>query len=855
MSLQVAIARREKEIETTKALLHRREGELAALEEELLERTENMERLKMRLGSTREEVQSRTQKLRQLKAHLEHRDLAHVPSEAKTEEVAPTVEGGLDLLMTHVSRLQATVHDDRVVDDLMQSGRLGQVQVFNASLGEACAFRITSTYRFGQLLADACNYWDADIRSSTLRDVDNALWPSDGIIQEELGKLDTVPRIQLVSALGAGAMRSVAPSSSTSRDSGGDGAAHHHHHRHHHHGADDDDDQDGNEDRAHVARSLHRRPPDVMSLAAKMSTFFHEARYTAEKRYTELGERPKDDPEKRRDHLAGLCWHAVLYIVFIGVIMQSMLNRRDIQTRFDVEQSLMNAVVRAKFPSDNPFVETDFNGMRTPDEFWRWLEGPLFSTLYPMGTGLGLDPSGGGLILQSSRLLGGVHLQQYRNDVKSCIVSPAFRPMGAECFAGYSIDKQDRRYYAPQPGVAGFDHVAGNDLNTYTRLSTLAFYDRGSFALDLSADPERARLTLFNLRNSSWVDLQTRGITITFNLFNLNYNSFVVCDFLLQFNSAGTMDNEVEISITPLSEYDYGEGNDYLFLVFADAFITIWVWYTLYRNVLEMVLYGVAAFFGTLWNILDMLLFAAVNGLIVMRLVFELAIVADFDVLLPHYVQLRSIIDFSDNIFNLSSVVALLAVMQMFKFLQTNEKVSRIWQTLYYSGPTLGAYLFVFVLMLMAFVLLSLFTFGTDVSAFSGPVSAFSELMAMLSGNFDYQELRRMNIAMAVMFFLLFVFIVMFVLVNVVVAILNDSYSEASRVTQHAEQQDFWYEFLLAPRFCVVPAFMRKEKDKRVKYVPGKHNKRQKAAEAAKKKARRSGQLPMDDGDEREDLL
>ena len=145
--------------------------------------------------------------------------------------------------------------------------------------------------------------------------------------------------------------------------------------------------------------------------------------------------------------------------------------RRRVVTSYDAKHSLDAALLDATYAGDNftsapSFV--NFRTMRTTDEFWGWLEGPMLEVIHPQldASSRALDVEDQQYVLGSNRIMGGVRLRQYRtgSDVSTggCVCSsvplvggttvsqvPIVKERG--CYSDYSMDRQ-RVYVASLEG-------------------------------------------------------------------------------------------------------------------------------------------------------------------------------------------------------------------------------------------------------------------------------------------------------------------------------------------------------------------------------------------------------------------
>ena len=87
--------------------------------------------------------------------------------------------------------------------------------------------------------------------------------------------------------------------------------------------------------------------------------------------------------------------------------------------------------------------------------------------------------------------------------------------------------------------------------------------------------------------------------------------------------------------------------------------------------------------------------------------------------MLPHYVKLSNIFSLYTSINNLTILILAMSILNIFKFLQGNKKISKIWQALDRAKGILGAYVFLFLVVIGSSVLIAHFEFGYELAEFS----------------------------------------------------------------------------------------------------------------------------------------
>lgn len=328
---------------------------------------------------------------------------------------------------------------------------------------------------------------------------------------------------------------------------------------------------------------------------------------------------------------------------------------------------------------------------------------------------------------------------------------------------------------------------------------------------------------------------------------------------LVEFDPAGGLHTFQDIDIMTLSMYNSEADNNFMTLVACDAFALLYSVFTVYTASTEGMVFGVKAFLGTLWNLLDVGNCIFIITLTVLRALYDSVMVVQLDPQVPHYVQVSHIVDMFHSITTLYAVVAMVAVFSTLKFLRANASISRVYQTLAVASGHLGAYFFIFGVTLLAFVLAAYFLFGAELSQFSTPTGAMEEVVFMLTGRMQYEDMRRVDSVVAPVvrppaawplppprlrpasplaapqYFVIFVFTVFFVMVNFFLAIINDAYYTVNNTIEWPREA-YWAALLSSPFSLLNREGVRVDLKKQLA-------KQKKAEEKARKEARKRAKL------------
>ncbi|KAJ8962227.1 hypothetical protein NQ318_018199 [Aromia moschata] len=127
---------------------------------------------------------------------------------------------------------------------------------------------------------------------------------------------------------------------------------------------------------------------------------------------------------------------------------------------------------------------------------------------------------------------------------------------------------------------------------------------------------------------------------------------------------------------------------------------------------------------------------------------------------------------------NIFVVTLFVAYVKVFKFLNFNRTMGQLNNTLRKSAMDILGFSLMFFIIYFAFAEVGYLLFGSQVEHYSSFGTAMFALLRTILGDFNYAEIEQANRILAPIYFLAYIFLVFFVLLNMFLAIINDSYAD-----------------------------------------------------------------------------
>ncbi|XP_053166178.1 polycystic kidney disease 2-like 1 protein [Hemicordylus capensis] len=426
-------------------------------------------------------------------------------------------------------------------------------------------------------------------------------------------------------------------------------------------------------------------------------------------------------------------------------------------------------------PSDSG---VSFQTIGSMADFWGYTQGPLLDSLYwtKWYNNESLGHNTQSYIYYENLLLGVPRLRQLKVQNNSCVVHDDFKDDISGCYDVYTEDKEDRSPFGLLNGTAWQYHTE-KELDGSSHWGRLTSYSGGGYYIDLKMTREESADALQVLKENLWLDRGTRAIFIDFSVYNANINLFCVLRLVVEFPATGGAIPSWQIRTVKLLRYvstwDF-------FIVACEIVFCVFIFYYVVEEILELRIHRLQ-YFTSIWNILDIVVillsivaigFHIFRTIEVNRLMGQLlrnpGIYADFEFLAFWQTQYN----------NMNAVNLFFAWIKIFKYISFNKTMTQLSSTLARCAKDILGFAIMFFIVFFAYAQLGYLLFGTQVENFSTFVKCIFTQFRIILGDFDYNAIDNANRILGPIYFVTYVFFVFFVLLNMFLAIINDTYSE-----------------------------------------------------------------------------
>ncbi|XP_067122241.1 polycystin-2-like [Centruroides vittatus] len=422
------------------------------------------------------------------------------------------------------------------------------------------------------------------------------------------------------------------------------------------------------------------------------------------------------------------------------------------------------------------------------NDFWRFVDNVMLDNLYwenwyNKKEAIKDDRN----ILYENRLLGSPRLRQLRVRNDSCNVHDNFKAVISQCYDVYSPHIEDNRPFGLMNGTAWVYH-SEKEMNGSSHWGLIATYSGAGSYMDIGITKKTAKEKMDLLRQHLWVSRATRAIFLDFTVYNANLNLFCVVKLVFEFPATGGMIPSWSFRTVKLLRYV--STSDY-FILGCEVLFCFFIIYYIVEELLE-IKKNKLSYFKEVWNILDVVVilmsiiciaFSVYRTVMVENLLSGLLVDPEL------YPDFESLGFWQTQFNNAVALAVFFAWIKFFKYISFNKTMTQLSSTLSRCSKDVGGFAIMFFIVFFAFAQLGYLLFGSQVQAFSSFGTAVFSLLRLILGDFDFEELEAANRVLGPIYFLSYVFFVFFVLMNMFLAIINDTYAEVkSEISQDSNE-------------------------------------------------------------------
>ncbi|GFN94979.1 polycystic kidney disease protein 1-like 2 [Plakobranchus ocellatus] len=487
----------------------------------------------------------------------------------------------------------------------------------------------------------------------------------------------------------------------------------------------------------------------------------------------------------------------LFYCIFI-VVLLALSHKNRGPDNFWYKDTMYRTFITSSDTSVN------FEKILSPKDFWSWaktgllnglIAGQYYNAYPPLRLRTYIND-------KTSRMLGYATLRQLRVYPGQCQVPSYFHDILSECNELFTKDGEERRSFGESweqlenfelTNRTEYTWTAADSLNSYPYWGQLGVYSGGGYVAKLIGSKDEVFDLLAKLEREEWIDRYTRAVFVEFSVYNPQVNLFSVNMLLAEFHITNGIVPSFRFEPAMLLPYT---GSAMVIQVILEIIFVLFIVGFIFREAFNFYRQR-RSYLTDFWNWIEMSIIAfsiaAIVGYFyklyeVNKLTKEIKASEGYG-----YVKLQFVGYWNEIFSYMLGFVVFLATLKFLRLLRFNRRVSMLANTLELSGKNLLHFSIIFLIVFLAFCQLFWLTFMTVDETYSSFMQAMVASILMMMGKFNIYTMIQAKPIVTQIFVLLYLISMTFIIVNMFVSILNDTFSI---VRNNVKTQSNDYEIL-----------------------------------------------------------
>lgn len=385
----------------------------------------------------------------------------------------------------------------------------------------------------------------------------------------------------------------------------------------------------------------------------------------------------------------------------------------------------------------------------------------------------------------------------------TCEVAAITKDIISDCNGDYSWNNEDHNRYYPgwssykreenynkSEEIAPWSYRTSKELRTYPYIALIKSYSGGGYAMEINTTSNE---TIRYLQSQNWIDRYTRAVFIEMSLYNVPTNLFVSVSLVTEFLSTNSI---VQVHDIKVAQLHRPQDLVNLSVLACELVTMVFLVCFIYRECKKT--YKLRKkYFNNPWNWLEITIITLVIVSCVILILREVEKSISFDCAKPTNVE-----DSKLSFINISPAAALeelyicclgflvfFSNLKLLKLTRFSHRIVVLSKTLSLAAPSLLSFFVVFLCTYLGYASVYYLTIGPLSKDYHSFITTLETLFSTLLGGFDFDVMVRQVTFIGPFFFCTFMIFVVMILMNIFLAIIMDSITEA-RNDETLENED-----------------------------------------------------------------
>ena len=175
------------------------------------------------------------------------------------------------------------------------------------------------------------------------------------------------------------------------------------------------------------------------------------------------------------------------------------------------------------------------------------------------------------------------------------------------------------------------------------------------------------------------------------------------------------------------------------------------------------------------------------------------------------FISFEKIAHYDDISIKINAITLFLVYIKIFKYVSLNKRLTHLRETLIKSTKALTSFIMLFSIFFIAYASFGYLLFGYNMPKFRSFSQSFFTLFRIMVGDTGFKVLRKQYSIWGPIFFMSFVFFCKFILFNMFLAIINDSYAGVKKDEDNNKHVFMFSDFLMLHYSRIVSKLLLKK--------------------------------------------
>ncbi|CAF3558288.1 unnamed protein product [Rotaria socialis] len=496
----------------------------------------------------------------------------------------------------------------------------------------------------------------------------------------------------------------------------------------------------------------------------------------------------RDQISEENVTLGGFMFYSVYFLLVTTICIINHLS----QDTFNADRCIRRLLIN----------KLELDAVTKPHEFWEYLyrfNEELYSNVAQWKVSANnskQDYNYQMLLSNENFILGVPRLRQIRIDDTHCEIIKDLSVRPIQCYAIYHKSKEYRGKLTTMTGTQ-YEYTSSKTTDALKLSNAYGPYDTGGYIYHFHSKKDLNDKAIDNLKTATWLDLNTRAIFIEFIYFNPNTELLTTINILFEFLTTGTIHVRDFFYTVPVNSFFFGRKK---FLgLFQVLFILCNVAFAFYY-VGKIAQHRLRFIMSSYWNVYDLGLltlftisfYLDINFLVYIAETYKCFSISKNDIFneLIHFIEIQI------NRIYLEACITAAVLIRLLRYLpHFSNLIANLLKAFYKSLRNSLGFLFLFFLIFMSFVISATFHYGDELYEFHTFALTSYTLIRCTLGQFEYDRAYRVSPTWTPIFYMVYVCVVFFILLNLLVAVVNEAYV-LGKLEQKQIEDDIQEEYI-----------------------------------------------------------